>query len=675
MADKIDPYTGATRAFVGQGLGMNWGDEGEAWLRSKMGEGEYSDIVNRIRDEYSQYSKQYPISSGALELAGGIAPGVAMMAVPGGQAPGSAQLQRSLLGTTAKLGAIGAGTGAISGAGSTTEDNRLSGAGGGALYGGAFGVGIPLLMRAGTAASRWMLDRLYPTDAAVTARAAEKVNRALSEDRIAPKDIQTRLQADTKLGVPSVTANVSPGLTDLAEAVAQRTGSGARTIETTLRNQRAGIRERTYQRVANDLKSGDYFQDQENLVRTLRQKANTVYDNAYAVGEIQDPRIMMALDTPAFKSAFQRAKSIADTEAAAARLRGEDPSKYMLRDVYYPREVKPGIFELELRNYPDVRTLDYMKRGIDANIDAGFRSAQGMSSAEASALKGLRNQFVSIIDDLVPEYKLARSAYAGDAEVIDAMRLGFEDFKKLKHEEVVRMVAGMSQAEKDAFRTGVARNIYQDVFGSSGRNFNAAQRVIGSPEVQAKLQPLFDNPGQFRLFKSSLEREAQLFEESNRVLGGSQTGKRMQMRENLEEGPGVGEAISSAVTGGFWPSLTGLVARSIRSTEMTEKTASKMADMLMSKDPHQVAAVVKLLENHAAAAVPRAARATAAEAGAVTGVTTALPPPTTPEPGIRVTPADRVPSLREELESEGAAQLPQGPDLLKDIEAEDAKVR
>jgi hypothetical protein len=149
----------------------------------------------------------------------------------------------------------------------------------------------------------------------------------------------------------------------------------------------------------------------------------------------------------------------------------------------------------------------------------------------------------------------------------------------------------------------------------------------------------------------------------------------MQMRENLEEGPGVGEAISSAVTGGFWPSLTGLVARSIRSTEMTEKTASKMADMLMSKDPHQVAAVVKLLENHAAAAVPRAARATAAEAGAVTGVTTALPPPTTPEPGIRVTPADRVPSLREELESEGAAQLPQGPDLLKDIEAEDAKVR
>ena len=59
----------------------------------------------------------------------------------------------------------------------------------------------------------------------------------------------------------------------------------------------------------------------------------------------------------------------------------------------------------------------------------------------------------------------------------------------------------------------------------------------------------------------------------------------------------------------------------------------------------------------------------------MTGVTTALPPPTTPEPGIMVTPADRVPSLREELESEGTAPLPQGPDILKDIEAEDAKVR
>lgn len=669
MADDTNPYLGAGRAFAGQGLLMNWGDEAEAWLRSKMGQGEYQDLVNRIRAEYGGYSKKYPVTSGALEFAGGVAPGLAMMLVPGGSGPGSAQVQRSTASTLARLGAVGAGTGAVSGAGAASEGERLSGMGSGAMFGAGFGIGLPLLMRGAGGTAKWLAERLNPTEAVVTERAADKINRALAEEKLIPSDITTRMRADVGMNVPSVTANVSAGLADLAEAVAQRTGKGARTIESNLANQRAGIRERTYERVASNLKSGDYFQDQQKLVEALRRKADTVYDIAYSAGEIQDPRIMQALDTPAFKAAFQRAKNIADTEAAAAKLRGEDPSKYMLRDVYYPREVKPGIFELELRNYPDVRTLDYLKRGIDANIDAGFRSAQGMSSAEASALKGLRNQFVSIIDDIVPEYKVARRTYAGDAEVIDAMRMGFEDFKKLKHEEVIRLVAGMSEAEKDAFRTGVARNIYQDVFGSSSRNFNAAQRVIGSPEVQAKLQPLFDNPGQFRLFKTALEREAQLFDQSNRILGGSQTGKRVQMRESLEEGPGVGEAISSAVTGGFWPSLTGMVARSIRSSEMSDKTAAKLADMLMSKDPHDVAAVVKLLEDHAAKAAPRAARATAVETGAVTGTTVALPPPTTPT-GVQ-TPEG--PNLSEEIKVE--SELPEGPSLVKDVEADDLKKR
>ena len=30
----VDPYVGAARAALGQGLGMGWGDEAEAWLRT-----------------------------------------------------------------------------------------------------------------------------------------------------------------------------------------------------------------------------------------------------------------------------------------------------------------------------------------------------------------------------------------------------------------------------------------------------------------------------------------------------------------------------------------------------------------------------------------------------------------------------------------------------------------
>ncbi len=90
-----NPYVGAARAAIGQGLGMGWGDEGEARLRSKLGQGQYEDLVKQIRSEYGQYAKENPYTAGALEFGGGALPGVAAMMIPGGQAAGVAQLLRA----------------------------------------------------------------------------------------------------------------------------------------------------------------------------------------------------------------------------------------------------------------------------------------------------------------------------------------------------------------------------------------------------------------------------------------------------------------------------------------------------------------------------------------------------------------------------------------------------
>ena len=93
------------------------------------------------------------------------------------------------------------------------------------------------------------------------------------------------------------------------------------------------------------------------------------------------------------------------------------------------------------------------------------------------------------------------------------------------------------------------------------------------------------------------------------------------------------KALGNAVTGGWKQGLVGLVKGAIDSGKMTEKTAARLADMLMAKDPHEVAAVVKLLESHAAAAGPKALRATANQAGAVTGATGAIFP--APSAGVQ----------------------------------------
>jgi len=659
---KADKALGAARAAIGQGLGMGWGDEAEAWLRAKSGEGTYEQNLAKIRNEYGQYSKENPFVSGAAEFTGGMIPGVAAMMIPGGQGAGAAALQRSTAGALARLAAAGATTGAVSGAGSAEEGKRGSGAVTGSLIGGTLGVAIPVGLRTGKGAYNWLRERLAPTENVIAQRAARTMTEALNEADLTPKDIELMMKADRAMNVPSRVANVTPALADLAETVAQRVGRGTRKVEKGLQEQRLGSRERAYQQTVKGLKPGQYYEDEQRMVKELRDSAKSIYDKAYAAGDVDDPRVSEVLKHPAFKGFFDKARQIADTEAMAAKLRGEDPAKYALPEIYKPsgKFDAKGVEILELVKLPDVRTLDYIKRGIDATIDSGFRG-QGMSTAEASALRDLRKQFVNAIDENVPAYKEARKSYAGDMEIIEAMRTGLKDFGKLDHEQIVKMVAGMSQAEKEAFRTGVARSLYSKIMDPSG-NFNAAEKIIGSPETQAKLQPLFDNAGQFKLFKNAMEREAQLFHQSNKILGGAQSAKRIEMRKAFDEESGVGAAIADAVTGGFWNSLMKLGANGIRNANLSEAKANKLADMLMSKNPSEVAATVKLLEDYATKAAPRALKASAAEAGAVTGTASAIfPAPSAPE---------ALPNIESDASYAGAPPGVALPDIEKDIEEE-----
>ncbi len=59
---------------------------------------------------------------------------------------------------------------------------------------------------------------------------------------------------------------------------------------------------------------------------------------------------------------------------------------------------------------------------------------------------------------------------------------------------------------------------------------------------------------------------------------------------------------------------------------MSKARAEKMAEMLMAKDPNEVAAAVQMIEAYAAKQAPKQFRATLGEAGTVTGTSTAIYP-------------------------------------------------
>ena len=612
---SVDPYLNTARAVLGQGVGMGWGEEAEAWLRSKLGNESYETVLPQIREEYGQYAKQYPITQGVSEFVGGAAPGLGMMFVPGMQPAG-----------LMRLGALGAATGAVSGAGSATEGNRTSGAGSGALIGGGLGVSLPIALRAAGGAGKWLRERLFSTPEVVQDRALGKMTGAMRQAKVNPIDLWAKMAQDRAMGVPSVMANANPALRDLAEAVAQRSGAGSNAIENALTTQRLGARDRVKAQTTAALKPADYYGLEDNLTAQLRNNAKSLYEKAYAYGDVDDPRIVEVLKNPQFKAFFDKARSIADTEAQTAKLKGEDPLKFALPEIYKPsgRFDASGAEILDLVKLPDVRTLDYIKRGIDATIDSGFRG-KGMSTAEASALRDLRKQFVNAIDENVPDYKFARKTYAGDLETLDALRMGREEFKTLDPEQVEKMVKAMSSGEKDAFRTGVARDIYGIIMKPSNEP-NTAQRVIGSPDMQKKLAMLFDNPAEFDLYKTALMRESQLYKESNKILGNSATARRQELAKSLDEDTGMIESAAQAATGNFSGALSSMVMGAIRSGQMSKARAEKLSEMLMAKEPNEVAAAVQMIENYAAKQAPKQFRATLGEAGTVTGTSTAIYP-------------------------------------------------
>jgi len=326
------------------------------------------------------------------------------------------------------------------------------------------------------------------------------------------------------------------------------------------------------------------------------------------------------------------AKDIANDEALDAKLNGQDPSKYQLKQLYRTKVDKDGnLTDFELTDIPDVRTLDYVKRGIDATIENGYEG-KGLSPTEARVLKKLRKTFLNALDEATidPEtgksaYALARKKYAGDMEVLDALRSGYNDFNKLDSEQVVNMLKDMSDSEKNAFRSGVTRWVHGTVMDPS-MDINAAKRLIGSPETRAKLEPLFDSTEKFDLFKAALNREHQLYDQSSKLLSSKTAVEGFEGADS-----NLGKLASTAVTGNWGSSLAHLASKAVGSLGMTDEIAEKTAKMLMSNKPTEVAAAVKLLEDFSEAQAPKARKALARDVGISTGLTTALP--SAPESG------------------------------------------
>jgi hypothetical protein len=601
---------------------MGWGDEAEAYARSLIGGSDYNKELAAINKDYGQFAQEHPITVPLTEFAGGMLPVAASYlltpATGGGSAPAAVATTARSVGALGKLaqgiramkavtppivktaiksGLVGGVTGGIAGAGSAEQGEGVSGGISGGLIGGTLGTAAPLALRGVGTAAHWAGERFTPTATKMERAAAKRINEALTRSKLTAKEAGEIVNRDVANEIPVTLGNVSEPMVNLTGAAAQRAGLGEEIVAKKIGEQIYGggatpsSRQRVYRRTKKALGDEDYA-NLEVMKTNRRLEADPLYEKAYEFGEVNDPKINRLLDSPQFKEYYDRAKNIAATHALS-----EEPgsTKYLMKEIY---EVTPE-GKLIRKGLPDVRTLDLIKRGLDAKINTRFLG-EGMDPDEAAALVKLRNTFKKSIDKAtevngVSDYAIARQKYAGDSEVMDAFELGKDKFGQMRRQDVETAISQMTPAEQDAFNTGVMDYIYKRVIAPSG-NINAPQRILG--EMADKISPLFDSPEKFKLFVAATTREGQLLANATKISGNSATMRRALANQSFEDNSGIGEALTDLVTGGPMHALGMGVMRLARQGNITDSMAGKMSEMLMSSKPEEVAAAVKILENY-----------------------------------------------------------------------------
>lgn len=623
------------RALLGQGLGMGWGDEAEAWLRSKLPGGRsYEEEVSDLRRKYAAFQERNPVGSNVAEFVGGAIPTAAsLLATPftgGAAAPVAAAATARTAGTLGRLASqygrtatIGGATGAVTGAGVADEGDRLNEAVVGGLLGGAAGVAVPAVIKGGAGAVRMARDALAKGDDETARVASERINQVLERANMTPAEAEARVLVDQFKGIPSSLANVDPKMAAALERAAVRGEGTERIVVDELAPRLEGSRQRGVVQTQQRLGAGDLFQQEEAIARELRRNADQNYRAAYSVGNVEDPRISQMLRDPEIIKVWRDAAEMARLDARAARsnaVRAGDENfnarEFLIR--------APG-------DTPDVKTIDYLKRALDAKINSLYSSTDSTARTEAAALRTIRDNLRDRTKEVVPAYREALERYAGDVEVKQALRTGFEDFQKLPREEIERMFTrkpadgGFSDAEKEAFITGVNRFLYGQIMNAPPGQ-NAVARLIRSPEMGEKLRPMFPSSSHYEMFKGALEREGQLFEQGTNALKAAVQGGRLRAAGEIDSNSQLGQLLGDFLTQSTRGSLTSLAARAARNASISEEAAERITRMLTSSNPQEVSAAVRLLEHYGERTAGRERTMRQIERGATMGTATSMLP-------------------------------------------------
>jgi hypothetical protein len=571
-----------------QGATFSWGDELNAGLRP----GPYRQNVTNERGQQERFSGTHPWGNLGLEVAGGAASTAAASklaqialehakgkagAIGALAARASQLIPKSFLGKAALAGGAG---GALAGAGGAQNMEDIPAqAGVGATLGALTGPLAGLVTKYGAGAAIDLVNKLRGQQ---VPNAAKKVLDALSADKITTDEVRTRLNRASRGQVPTTMGDVGgPNVQSLAQGVALKPGPRVQNYVDAMAERQKGANERVQDLVNGALKPDDYTQKLGELTKNLYNNAKPLYDQAYQqFPKVKSQAIYDILNTPTgAKAAKNAAKLMADDGVPI----GKADATGMVKK-------------------PSLQYLDYVKRALDDIVEKSERAG---NLNQARIVRNMRNGLRDELDTVTRDpnggaslYQAARSQYAGDLEVLDALKMGRDGFGKMTSRDLNNATQNMSYAEKDALRTGAAESLFQQI-SQLPANSNPALKLMGNKEIQSKLRTLFDTDGEYNRFAEKLTQEMQNFARSRQIVANAARANVSSAAQGLDAGPPIGELAHEAALGAsghpVW--MGARAAHALGNKLMPSGTAEGVADLLGTKagpDANKTVAMLKM---------------------------------------------------------------------------------
>ena len=551
----------------GSGFLQGMGDEvsalGAAAKAQLTGGPSFGEAYNQAKVMYQgarkQYGEENPKTAFATDLAGQVAPWLAVAPVSAANAVGQVATKVPMLVRMLQAGKTGAQSGFVSGGLNAEGDmsDRAEGALTGTAIGGLLGGASVPLIDAAVAGGRGIYNavaaRLPFGQAGVAQR---KMAEALVRDGLTPQQAAAKVAS---IGPDAVLADAGPNAQGLARATAGTPGEGRTAITEFVTNRQEGIRDAG--NVLQGGQAGRITGQIESLVpqnyyatkagQKATNAASDLYDSAFKANQmVESPEINLILKTPAGKQALRDAVELmqndrslvskTDPELTAALKEAQQLGQ---TNVESPGGVGRGL---------KLRTLDYVKQALYDMEDAA-KDQFGNATAKSRGITGLRRDLTRELDNVDVtaqagpnstkaaggDYANARKLASTRARDLQALDRGQNFMSKSEFkgsQDLAADLADMSQTERDNFRIGAAQALKQKV-GDTVSRADLTKKLMDIPELESKIKLAFGDDATFKKYIENLIGEKQMFSTYGKVTGNSSTAEKLAEQSDAKVDP------------------------------------------------------------------------------------------------------------------------------------------